>query len=206
VVAEGRARARQAGAGRGGLLVLAAVAALAAALAVAWRALAMAPPPRVAVSQQSAISADSKVRSMDDARGRATRTSRLVPVTQTFSDAEISSLANERARTRHLPFRDVVLHATRGGAVRGQAVAHVAGQDVPVTLEVVPTVTEDNHLVLRVTRIQVGGLPVPAPVAAEVQRSVQEAIDTGIVPADLADVRVQVGEGRVTVSGVARPS
>ena len=196
---------------RSHLLALGTLLALAAGVAVAWHALLTAPPaPVVEVSSESAASARSKIQSLDAAKGRAAQSRQPILVAQTFTDSELSSMANEQARARNLPFSNLLLHATAAGAVEAQATVQVAGQDVPVFLEVVPTVTVDSQavsrLVLNVTRVQVGSVPLPGPLTDEVTRSVRRSLDVGLVPPGFRDVQVEVGNGRITIRGVAVPT
>jgi len=197
----------QAGLGRGALVALAALLALVAGAAIAWHAITTRPPvPAVSVSHASAVSAKSKMQSLNDARTRAAQTRQPVEVVQTFTDAELSSAANDQAESRKLPFSHMILHATAGGALEGVATVKVAGQDVPVSLEIVPSVTTDNHLVLTVTNVDLGMLPLPGPMVNQVRQSVKDAMNVGILPPGFTDVHVNVTEGRVTISGVAQPS
>jgi hypothetical protein len=196
---------------RSRLLALGAVLAVAGGVAVAWHALVTAPPaPPVQVSSASAASARSKMHSLDDAKSRAAQSRQPIMVAETFTDSELSSMANQEAQTRNLPFSNLLLHATGAGVVEGQATVHVAGQDVPVSLEIVPTVTVDSQatsrLVLNVTRVQVGSVPLPGPLTDQVTASVRRSLDVGLVPPGFHDVRVDVTLGKITISGVAVPT
>ena len=123
---------------------------------------------------------------------------------QTFDDAEISALANQAAQAKGLPVDQIGLHATARGTIQGQARAHVAGQDVPVTLEGVPQVT-DNRVTLNVTSTKVGSIPLPGPVSDEATRSIRDPLQLGQPITGFQDLRVAVSEGRLTVSGTEAP-
>lgn len=192
---------------RRGRLRLAGVAVtLLAAGAIAWHALVIAPAvPAVSVSAASAASARSKMQGLDAAKSQAAKSRQPVPVAETFTDSELSSVANEQAQAKSLPFSHLVLHSTAAGSVLGLATVHVAGQDVPVSLEVVPSIA-GGRVTLNVTRVQVGSVPLPGPIADQVTQTVRQSLNVGLVPEGFQQVRLQVTEGLLTISGVAIPS
>jgi hypothetical protein len=188
------------------LVALAALAVLLVCGLLVWRALFTAPPrPAVARSHASAVSAQHKMDAISAAAAQAAGQDRPVQVVETFTDSELSSLANERAQARGLPFSDLVLHATELGTVQGEGTLRVAGRELPLSLEIRPTVTADR-VRFQVVSIHLGALPVPGALTDQVTRQVETGLDLGQVPAGLHDLRVVVTSGRLTISGTARPA
>jgi hypothetical protein len=195
----------QAGRARAPLIAGGALLVLAMGGGLAWRAASTRSQLPVRVSAANAQSAQSKMDALEQARAAAARAGHAVQVVETFSDAELSALANAQARARQLPFRDLSLHATAAGTVRGDGLVRVGGQELPLTLEVVPDVSADDRVHLRVTSIHVGTLPLPGAVADQVTHSISQALDLGQPPAGYQHLRVEVADGRLTISGTAGP-
>lgn len=192
--------------GRGRLTLVFVLLVLAAAAVAGWRFVHPEPAPlAVNLSETAAQSGRSKVDAMALAEMQATRTGRPVPVSQTFTDSEISSLANEQARAQRLPVEHVLLHATSRGIIQGQATAYAGGQQVPVSFDAVPEASEANIRV-RVTRVNVAALPLPGPVADQLTGQLQQLLSVPRSTVPLNQLQVITSEGRVTVTGVAQPS
>lgn len=153
----------------------------------------------------SVQSAQGKVDAFVAARARAVQSGRPVSVSQTFSDAELSSLANEQAEAKGMPISEISLHATSRGVIEGQGQALVSGRQVPVSIEGVPEVSEDNRLRLRITTVKLGPVPVPGPLADQVTSQIRRSLEFGQPLTGFTDVRVTSGDGQVTLSGVAQP-
>ena len=198
-----RAPRRDSGRGR---LALALLLLLVAVAGVAgWRFTHPEPAgPTVSLSAAAAESGRQKVDRLADAGAEADRSGRPVPVSQTFTDSELSSLASDEARARGLPFERVLLHATGSGTIQGQATAYAGGQHFPVSFEVVPEATDDS-IHVRVTRLSVAALPLPGPVGGQMVGQLQQLLDVQQAVVPLHQLSVRTSEGRVTVSGVAAP-
>jgi hypothetical protein len=182
------------------LLVLGVLAA--AVVGVWWFAQQPASLPPITLSNTAAQSAREKAEDIARAQAEARSTGRPVPVVETFSDSEMSSLANQVAADRQLPVDGIVLHATARGTIQGQARAHVGGQTLPVYLEGVPQVSGDQ-VRLRVTTTRLGALPLPAGLANQLTQDVRRDLELGEPVAGFSDLSVTATEGRVTVRGVA---
>jgi uncharacterized protein YpmS len=172
---------------------------------LAWGFINQSSGPHVTTSNATTASAQQKAESFVQAQQQAQRTGRAVKVVQTFSDAELSSLANEAAEARAMPVSGISLHSTDRGTVQGTATARVAGQTVPVTLEGVPVVT-DNRVALDVTSTKVGSIPLPGPISDQVTQSLKQPLELGQPIQGFQQLQVSVTSGQLTVSGVASPS
>ena len=157
------------------------------------------------VSQGDAQSGRNKAATLAAAAAEANRTGRPQTVSETFTDAELTSLANEQAAARNLPVEQVVLHATNQGTIDGRAQAHAAGQPVPVTFRLLPDVS-DNTLQLHVQQLSVGSVPLPGPLTSQITDQVRQIVDVRRSFDGLRQLRVTTIEGQVTVTGVAEPS
>jgi len=192
--------------GAGGLRLLVIIVLLALGGYVAWNFVyAGSSGLRVTSSPGAADSGRQKALAFANAQAQAQRTGRPVSVVETFTDAELSSLANEAAQQEGLPFDQISLHSTSQGTVTGQAQAHVAGTSVPVTLEGSPVVT-DNRVALNVTSTHVGTIPLPGPISDQVAQSVRRPLQLGAPITGFQNLQVRASEGQLTVSGVAVPA
>lgn len=161
--------------------------------------------PVATTSPADTVNANQKAAAFTDAQAQARRSGHPVQVAQTFTDAELSSLANETARSRGMMMDQISLHATAQGTVQGRAEAHVAGQTVPVSLVGVPTVTNDR-VALNVTSTQVGSIPLPGPITDQVTSQLRQPLTLGQAINGFQQLQISVTEGQVTVRGVAQPA
>jgi len=192
--------------GIGGLRLVILLVLIAAAGYLAWNFAHQAPAgPRVTLSAAADESAHRKALAFADAAARAQQSGRPVSVVETFDDAELSSLANDAAQAKGLPVDQISLHATGQGTVVGQAQAHLQGQTVPLTLEGVPVVTGDR-VALDVTSTRVGTIPLPGPISDQLTEQLREPLALGQPITGFEQLQVSVSDGRLTVSGVAKPS
>ena len=192
--------------GRGGLRLLVLVVLLALAGLVAWNFVnARSSGIQVTSSAAAADSGRQKALAFADAQAQAQRTGRPVSVVESFTDAELSSLANEAAQQQGLPIDQISLHSTSEGTVKGQAQAHVAGTSVPVTLEGSPVVT-DNRVALNVTSTHVGTIPLPGALSDQVAQAIRQPLQLGAPISGFQNLQVKATDGRLTVSGVAQPA
>jgi len=199
-----RQRNPQAGGGALRLAVLLLV--VAAGGYLAWGFIHQTPSvPLSSTSEATTASAQQKALAFANAQAKAQRTGQPVKVVETFSDAELSSLANQAAEARGLPVSRISLHATGQGTVQGTGQAQVAGQSMPVTLEGVPVVT-DNRVALNVTSTRVGSIPLPGPISDQVTQQLKQPLELGEPIEGFQQLQVAVHEGQMTVSGVAQPS
>lgn len=196
---------RQTQSGGAGVRLLVVLVALAVGAYVAWGFVHQPAGTVVTSSPQDAQSAEQKALAFQAAQARAQQTGRAVSVAETFTDAELSSLANEQAQARGLPIDQISLHSTAQGTIQGQARAQVAGQELPVSLVGVPMVT-DGRVALKVTSTQVGSVPLPGGITDQVTQSIRQPLELGQPITGFSDLRVALTDGELTVSGVAQPS
>jgi hypothetical protein len=192
--------------GRGRLGFLVVLLILGVAVFAGWRYFQTQPgTPAVQVSPSDAQTGRDKAAAIARAVAEANRTGRPQTVSETFTDAELTSLANDQAAARNLPVSQVVLHATSQGTIDGRAQASAAGQEVPVTFRLVPEV-EGNTLRMRVQELSLASLPLPGPVASQVTDQIRQVVDVKRSFDGLQQLRVTTAEGQVTVTGVAQPT
>jgi uncharacterized protein YpmS len=191
--------------GRGRLGFLVVLLVLAVAAFAGWRYFqGQTSSQPVQVTGSDAQSGRSKAAALANAGAEANRTGRPQAVTETFTDAELTSLANEQAAARNAPVDQVVLHATSQGTIEGRAQAYAGGQAVPVTFQLQPQV-QGNTLRLRVEQLSLASVPLPGPVAGQVTDQLRQILDVQRSFDGLQQLRVTTAEGRVTVTGVANP-
>lgn len=192
--------------GRGGLGLLVLIAVIIVSGFVAWNFVYQNRSGlQITSSAAAADSGRQKAMAFAQAQAQAQRTGRPVSVVETFSDAELSSLANVAAQQAGLPIDSISLHSTSEGTVRGQAQAHMAGQSVPVTVEGLPVVTGDV-VALNVTSTRVGLIPLPGPLSDQVAQAIRQPLQLGTPISGFQDLQVKATDGQLTVSGVAQPA
>jgi hypothetical protein len=162
-------------------------------------------PGQVEVTAADAHSAEGKLEAIIEARVRAVNSGRPVAVDETFSDGELSWLANQVAERRGLPVGQILLHATSGGTIQGETRGRIAGVSVPVTVEGVPEVGTDDRLRLRVTGVRVGAVPVPEALLERLAGRVRRSLELGEPLTGYSRVHLTTTEGAVTVTAVADP-
>ncbi|HEY4866321.1 MAG TPA: hypothetical protein VIK45_12505 [Candidatus Dormibacteraeota bacterium] len=194
----------KASSGRGRLALATLLLLLVVAGVVAWQFTHSQPGPSVQGSETDNQSGRAKVAAMTSAVAAAQRTGRPQQVSETFTDAELSSLANDQAQARSLPVDQIALHATGQGVIDGRARASAGGQQVPVTFQLVPQVQNDT-VGLQVRQISLASFPLPGPLADQVLEQVRQAVDVRPSLGGLHQLRVTTAEGSVTVTGVAQP-
>jgi hypothetical protein len=179
---------------------------LAAVAFAAWRFSHPEPStPPVQVSQTDEQSGRDKAAALAGAVAQADRTGRPQPVNETFTDAELTSLANDQVAERNLPLDQVVLHATAQGTIDGHAEAYAGGRQVPVTFRLVPVV-EGDTLSLNVQQLNLASVPLPGPITSQITDQVRQMVDVKQPLNGIHDLHIVTSEGKVTVTGVATPT
>ncbi|HLH69271.1 MAG TPA: hypothetical protein VKY90_09640 [Candidatus Dormibacteraeota bacterium] len=163
-------------------------------------------PAQVEMTADDARSAEGKIEAIIGARAQAVNSGQPVAVDETFSDGELSWLANQVAEKKGLPVEHVLLHATSDGTIQGEARSQVGGVSVPVRVEGVPEVGPDDRLRVRVTGVQVGVVPVPEVVLGRLAGRVREALELGEPLTGYSQVHLTTTNGAVTVTAVADPN
>jgi hypothetical protein len=175
---------------------------VAAGLYALWRMSTPLPPVDVTASVEQ--SADAKVQAFAVARARAEATGHPIRVSETFTDAELTWLANRAAEDRDAPVQDVVLHVD-GGTVEAQAEAIAHGQTLPVRVAGTPRVNGDR-VSFQITSLRIGPLPVPPILLDRFGSSMRQALEVGSSLSGFTQVQIQTANGSSTVSAVAEPA
>ncbi|HKF76371.1 MAG TPA: hypothetical protein VKF59_09530 [Candidatus Dormibacteraeota bacterium] len=192
-------------AGGAGVRLLVVMVVLAVGAYVAWGFVHRPAGTVVTSSPQDAQTAQQKALAFQAAQAKAQQTGRAVSVAETFTDAELSSLANQQAQARGLPFNQISLHSTAQGTIQGQARTQVAGQDLPVSLVGVPIIS-NGRVALKITSTQVGSMPLPGGITDQVTQSIRQPLELGQPITGFSGLRVALADGELTVSGIAEPS
>ena len=159
--------------------------------------------PTVKVGAAQAAAAQKKVDALRNSGG--SRSGQPARVTQSFSDSELSSLANQEVQNQSLPLDNLVLHATAEGRIEGLGTAHWAGQSLPLFLVATVQVAGTGQLQLTIVESKLGRLNVPAALAGQINSAVRQSVNLGET-LKLTDVSINVTQGMVTVSGVPTPA
>jgi hypothetical protein len=155
--------------------------------------------PAVKVDATQAAAAQRKVDALRNSSNGGT--GRPARVTQSFSDSELTSLANQELQNQSLPLDNLVLHATAEGRIEGLATAHWAGQSLPLFLVATVQVSGTNQLQLTIVESKLGQLNVPAALSSQINSAVRQTVNLGET-LKMNEVSVSVTLGMVTVSGV----
>jgi hypothetical protein len=161
--------------------------------------------PAVEVDAVQAAAAQRKVDALRNPGGDGANTGQLTRVTESFSDSELSSLANQELQSESLPLDNLVLHATAGGRIEGLAMTHWGGQTLPLFLVTTVQVVGGDQLQLTIVESKLGQLNVPASLAAQINNAALQNVNLGQT-LKMDDVAITVSQGMVTVSGVAKPA
>jgi hypothetical protein len=161
---------------------------------------------QVKVDAVQAAAAQRKIDALRNAAGRSGgQSGQPALVTESFSDSELSSLANDELRYESLPLDNLVLHATAAGRIEGQANAHWAGQTLPLFLVATVQVSGGDRLQLTIVESRLGQLNLPAAPSAQLDSAVRQSVNLG-QNLKMDNVTITVTDGLVTVSGVAKPA
>jgi len=175
--------------------------ALLGAGAYAWRSATL-PYHPLRQAAGSSAQADAKVAQLQQAVDQANAQHKPVPFSQTFTDAELTRLANENLGSGSV-FSSVTIHANQGGYMEGAGIAHLAGQNLPLYVRAAILVSGDRVSV-DVREARLGTLAAPGPLATQISAAVQNSIPTQNLPS-LTGLSVVVSDGSITISGTAQP-
>ena len=125
-----------------------------------------------------------------------------------IEQAELSRQLNQQLAGRPLgqtPLGDAVLERIQLSLHAGQAEAtgsaRLGGASVPVSSQLVPSIDSDGRLDVRISRATVAGLPVPDPVRADLERSIEAELGRVINRQSLRLRSLEIGDGKLRVIG-----
>ncbi|MGH7903241.1 MAG: hypothetical protein ACREPA_03805 [Candidatus Dormibacteraceae bacterium] len=163
------------------------------------------PLPPVQLSGAATLSAEGKLGRLVAAEALARAARRPIPVSISLTDAEISSLVNQRlADSGERQADHLVLHATGAGTLEGTADGHVNGWTFPIYVEGIVSI-EAGQPRLQVQTAQIGRLPMPGPLQQRVQSLIRRNLNLGRTLSGLSDLHARLAGNSLTLSGVARP-
>ena len=158
----------------------------------------------VPTSHVQAMSAETKLTAVSAAFTKAKQTGQPVAFTETFTDGELSSLVNEHISASGVPLDGVILHSNAAGYVEGQAKARFAGQTLPVYLRA-NVVVKDGQASLHLVQSKLGFAPVPSQVSSQIDAALRQSVNLG-TQAPIDNLKVVIGDGALTLAGVAKPA
>ena len=159
--------------------------------------------PVVSTSPASDASAWSKVQAYADARDQARRTGTPITITETFDDAELTSLVNDYAQWWFLNVDGISLHATRRGTLHGCGQGQLVSGLRPGSFrfEGIPVVG-NGRVAVQVTSTHVSYLA--GPLSDSATQRLRQLLTQGLSIEALDQVHVAMTEDRLTLTGVAR--
>ncbi len=159
----------------------------------------------IPVTKQAEQSFDDKIKAMEQAAAAAKASGKAQPVSQTFTEAELTSAANSYAAgaPAGLQTTDTQIHLS-GGNVVATSNVNVAGLSVPVGIVATPTV-QNGQVHMVVQQVQTGGFPLPDALNQQLQSQIGRSIDPSAfgIPMTLSNLQVQ--NGQLVVQGTAKP-
>ena len=159
--------------------------------------------PPVRATAAATAAAQVKLDAVRAAVQQARLTGKPAFVSESFTDSELSSLANQELFGHSFPVDNVVVHATAGGMIQSQANAHWGGQTLALFLVATINVVNGNQPQLKIVKAKTGRLDVPKALTNQINKAVEQRLNIG--PAlNLDEVKVTIGEGLVTITGVTK--
>jgi len=157
--------------------------------------------------QINALQSGAALRKVDALRnpGLETGKNQATAVTESFSDSELSSLANQELQSRSLPIEKLVVHATGNGTIEGQATARWAGQALPIFLIATIHVVGGSRLQVTIVESKLGRVTMPQTLSDEIETVLTEHLNLSQA-LRLDPLTITVTEGVVTVRGMAKPA
>lgn len=159
----------------------------------------------VVVSKQAEQSFEDKIHAMEQAATAAKASGKAQPVTETFTEAELTSAANASLTSAPggVQTTDTQIHLSNGNVVATSTVS-VAGFNVPVGIVATPTV-QNGQVQMVVQQVQTGGFPLPDAVNQQLQSQIGRSIDPSAFGIPLSVSSLQVQNGQLVVQGTAKP-
>jgi len=160
--------------------------------------------PPVQINALQSAAAQRKIDALRNP-GRETGKSQPTAVTESFTDSELSSLANQELQSRSLPIEKLVVHATSNRTIEGQATARWAGQALPIFLIASVRVAGGSRLQVTIVESKLGRVAMPQTLSDEIETVLTENLNLSRA-LRLDPLTLTVTEGLVTVSGMAKPA
>jgi hypothetical protein len=161
--------------------------------------------PAVHVNAVQAAAAEHKVDALRNFGGRTGKTGQPPTLTESFSDGELSSLANQELKNHSLPVDKLVMHATAEGTIESQATAHWGGQTLPLFAVATIHVVSGNRLQVTIIESKLGRVDVPSSLSDQINSAIAESLNLGRT-LNMDQLKIIVNEDLVTISGVAKPN
>ncbi len=159
----------------------------------------------VPVSSAAARSFDDKVKALTAAAAAAKASGTAVPVTATFTEAELTSAASQASSgtSGGLAATGTQIHLSGGNVIATSNVT-VQGITIPVGVVATPTVV-NGQVQMVVQQIQTGALPLPQSITQQIQAQVGQAISPSAlgIPMDVSSLQIQ--NGQLVLTGTTQP-
>ncbi len=125
---------------------------------------------------------------------------------ETFSDAELSWLANWRAQRSNLPFDGIVVRTNDDGTVETEFNDHVGPATFPVYARTRVTVAQGNQVNIDVLESKFGQWDVPGPVSNGLKQALDQIYGFAREHTRNFDqITLTIAQGRLAVSVVGNP-
>ncbi|MGH7877606.1 MAG: hypothetical protein ACRENM_08035 [Candidatus Dormibacteraceae bacterium] len=158
--------------------------------------------PRMTLSSDSVAVAHAKVDDVQSAFDRAQASGKVQPFSQTFTDGELTSLAVQKLDPTEIT--GLALHSSDDGYLEATATGRFGGQHFPLYIRArISTADGQPQLTLIDTRI--GSVAVPGVLKDQINNALQQSASVDFDHSRIADLKVAVGAGQITVSGTAEP-
>lgn len=127
-------------------------------------------------------------------------------VSVTFSDEELTWLANWKAGRSGATVDTFVLHSTANGTVESQFNLHAGPMSFPVYMVTRPSVADRNRVQFQILESKWGRLDPPGPVVSQINQTAQQVYSASLEHTrKFDDIQLEVKEGQFTVRAVNNP-
>jgi hypothetical protein len=127
-------------------------------------------------------------------------------VSVTFSDEELTWLANWKAGRSGASVDAFVLHSTANGTVESQFNLHAGPMSFPVYMVTRPNVADRNRVQFQILESKWGRLDPPGPVVSQINQTAQQVYSASLEHTrKFDDIQLDVKEGQFTVRAVNNP-
>ena len=154
----------------------------------------------VAASRASAQQAQAKIDKLSQALSLARSSGQPQPVSQTFTDSELTSLADQDLSGS--PISNLILHSSSAGYIEGTGTATLAGQSFPLYLRA-SIVISGGEPALHLSDVRLGSMSAPSALVTQIEAALHQSLV--LSQSGLSGLKVAFGNGEVTISGAAEP-
>jgi hypothetical protein len=127
-------------------------------------------------------------------------------VTVTFTDEELTWLANWKAGRSGAAVDSFILHSTASGTVESQFNLHAGPMNFPVYMVTRPSVADRNRVQFKILESKWGRLDPPGPVVSQINQTAQQVYSASLEHTrKFDDIQLEVKEGQFTVTAVNNP-